>query len=186
MWHRSQGIETMRKIASWISRAPFPYSPQGDETIRYILYGVSRTFSSYCRILDSKGPFSSWIQLCRVYVSKSCPLNFSPFFFSSDFSRGDKQYSQQCWSVNRFYDDYGDNGYGKKKKKKKSSKKYPYVQNNTSLADVQTTPKYLLLQISLWIPSTWTHSTIFIRHESCMDFWYDSLISIAAPMTTLE
>lgn len=81
MWHRSQGIETMRKIASWISRAPFPYSPQGDETIRYILYGVSRTFSSYCRILDSKGPFSSWIQLCRVYVSKSCPLNFSPPFF---------------------------------------------------------------------------------------------------------
>lgn len=188
MWHRSQGIETMRKIASWISRAPFPYSPQGDETIRYILYGVSRTFSSYCRILDSKGPFSSWIQLCRVYVSKSCPLNFSPpFFFLLQIFHG---------AINNILNSVGASivfimtitvtTVTKKKKKKRSSKKHPYVQNNTSLADVQTTPKYLLLQISLWIPSTWTHSTIFIRHESCMDFWYDSLISIAAPMTTLE
>ena len=50
----------------------------------------------------------------------------SPFFFSSsDFSRGDKQYSQQCWSVNRFYDDYGDNGYEKKKKKKKKFEEIP-------------------------------------------------------------
>lgn len=81
----SPGIETMRKIASWIPRAPFPYSPQGDETIRYILYGVSRTFSSYCRILDSKGPFSCWIQLCRVYVSSNAfeivPSQLLPPFF---------------------------------------------------------------------------------------------------------
>lgn len=147
----SPGIETMRKIASWISRAPFPYSPQGDETIRYILYGVSRTFSSYCRILDSKGLFPSWIQLCRVYVSSNTfeivPSQLLPPFFSSssDFSRGNKQYSQRCWRVNRrFYDD----SWHKKKREKERKKvrrNIHNVQNNTSLADVQTTPKYLLL-----------------------------------------
>lgn len=121
----SPGIETMRKIASWISRAPFPYSPQGDETIRYILYGVSRTFSSYCRILDSKGLFPSWIQLCRVYVSSNTfeivPSQLLPPFFSSssDFSRGNKQYSQRCWRVNRrFYDD----SWHKKKERKREKK----------------------------------------------------------------
>lgn len=182
----------MRKIASWIPRAPFPYSPQGDETIRYILYGVSRTFSSYCRILDSKGPFSCWIQLCRVYVSSNAfeivPSQLlPPFFFFFRFFTGQwtifttvlARQSSFLWRL--WWQQLR-----KKKRKKRSSKKHPYVQNNTSLADMQTTPKYLLLQISLWIPSTWTHSTIFIRHESCMDFWYDSLISIAAPMTTLE
>lgn len=46
---------------------------------------MSRTFSSYCRILDSKGPFSCWIQLCRVYVSSNAfeivPSQLLPPFF---------------------------------------------------------------------------------------------------------
>lgn len=56
----------------------------------------------------------------RPTLSKSCPLNFSPLFSSSsDFSRGNEQYSQQCWRANRrFYDDYGDNGCEKKREKK--------------------------------------------------------------------
>lgn len=128
----SPGIGAMREIVSRISRAPFPYSPQGDETIRYILYGVSRTFSSYCRILDSKGPFSSSIhalprlRFANAFEIVPSQLQPSSSFFlsspSSDFSRDNKQYSRVLARQPSFLWRFVTTK--KKKKKKKGEKKF--------------------------------------------------------------
>lgn len=67
-------------------------------------------------VLDTALPRIRFVQRFRNRALSTSP----PFFSSSsDFSRGNKQYSQQCWRANRrFYDDYGDNGCEKKREKK--------------------------------------------------------------------